>query len=63
MIEDIFYFGYIVFLVFLVKAILQIVLSVIWPRLGKNGNSAEDEYHRLYEESMEWLRNELKTSK
>ncbi len=56
MIEDISFFGYFIFVVFFGRVILQIVLGVIRLCLKKDGNPIESEYHRLYEESMEWMR-------
>lgn len=62
MIEDILYLGNIIFFLFLWRIILQIVLSVIQVRLKKDGNPTGDEYHILYEESMEWMRQESRKS-
>lgn len=56
MIEDISVFGYFFFVVFFGRVILQIVFGVIRLCLKKGGNPVEDEYHKLYEESMEWMR-------
>lgn len=58
MIEEILYFGNILFFLFLCRVTLQIVLSVVRLFLKKDGSSTGDEYHRLYEESMEWMRQE-----
>lgn len=57
MLDDLFYFGNLIFLIYLWGLILQIVLSVI--RFCLNGGKTKgNEYHRLYEESMEWMRQE-----
>ncbi|WP_156165793.1 hypothetical protein [Methanosarcina sp. 2.H.A.1B.4] len=64
MIEDISFFGYFIFFFIFGRVILQIVRGVIRVFLKKKGTPIEDEYHRLYEESMEWMyKSELKTSK
>ncbi len=58
MIEEILYLGNIIFFIFLWRVTLQIVLGVIRLCLKKDGSPTGDEYHRLYEESMEWMRQE-----
>jgi len=56
MIEDILYFGNLIFFLFLCEVALQVVFSVIRMCLRKDGSPKGDEYHRLYEESMEWMK-------
>ncbi|MHC1755787.1 MAG: hypothetical protein AB9861_10245 [Methanosarcina sp.] len=56
MIEDISSFGYFIFFFLFGKVILQIVRGVIRLFLKKGRTPIENEYHRLYEESMEWAR-------
>ncbi|WP_048102676.1 hypothetical protein [Methanosarcina barkeri] len=56
MIEDILYFGNVVFFLFLCEITIQVVFNVIRMCLRKDGSPTGDEYHRLYEESMEWMR-------
>ena len=56
MMEDISFFGYFIFVVFFGGVILQIVSGVIRLCLKKDGSHTENEYHRLYEESMDWMR-------
>ena len=56
MIEDISFFGYFIFFYLFGRVILQIVRGVIRLFLKKGGTPIETEYHRLYEESMEWVR-------
>jgi len=58
MIEDILYLGNIIFFLFLWRVTLQVVLNVIQLCLKKDESPTGDEYHRLYEESMEWMRQE-----
>jgi hypothetical protein len=56
MIEDISFFGYFIFFYIFGRVILQIVSGAIRIFLKKNGTPVEVEYHKLYEESMEWVR-------
>jgi len=56
MIEDILYFGNLIFFLFLCEVTFRVVFSVIRICLNKGGSPKSNEYHRLYEESMEWMR-------
>ncbi len=56
MIEDISFLGYFIFFYIFGRVILQIVSGVIRLFLKKNVTPIEVEYHKLYEESMEWVR-------
>jgi len=56
MIEDISFLGYFIFFYIFGRVILQIVSGVIRLFLKKNVTPVEVEYHKLYEESMEWVR-------
>lgn len=56
MIEDISFFGYFIFFFLFSRVILQIVSGIIRLLLKKGGTPVENEYHKLYEESMEWVR-------
>ncbi|PAV12282.1 hypothetical protein ASJ81_06790 [Methanosarcina spelaei] len=62
MMEEILYLGNIIFFIFLWRIILQVLLSVIQIFLKKDRSSTGDEYHRLYEESIEWMRQESRKS-
>ena len=58
MIEDIYYIGNIIFVILIWRLILEIILSIIRLGMKKNGTSTDDEYHRLYEESIKWMMGE-----